>query len=36
MSNSHKHAIPFEAKWNQDIYLCCVLYYKDDSVQILA
>lgn len=34
--NIEKHAIPIELKWNQDIYICCSLYYKDDSVQILA
>ena len=33
---SEKSTVAFEPKWNDEIYLCCVLFYKYDSVQIMA
>lgn len=35
-ANNERHTIPLQLQWHQEAYLCCVLFYKGDSVLLLA
>lgn len=35
-ANNERHTIPLQLQWSQDVHLCCVLFYKGDSVLLLA